>query len=744
MQRTSTYAGVAAVLVAMSMVVFAPVSEAASLSRADQACRTAAAKALRGLEKTVHREIAACHKARSTGALDAGVDCNDTDDPGFPSKSSQKIAKARGKLDAAVLGKCRDKGGNDLASALAPHVSCPAPCTAEVANPIQTAADLSACLQCLGSQTIEAVAGQAYGLPAASVERDAGRCQAALLKGYGRLAATALKSRQLCQKAQDKLGNTDLAVCTGADPKGQISKVRSKAEAALGKSCTDALLAGLNACSTTVDGLAACAGATIDDATDTLFPAAYENRALDLCPRFVTARVLAMNSTADGVVDAFCDAGSCSGGPNDGNACDNDVHCPDTATSLSLGWTGLAHGMDVSDDYLVSVAVDCPGTWHICREGVCEGGPNDGNGCSEDLDCSDCGDCTVTGIAPSVANDHFPFFARCEARPWIACEHPLGIDPVACGPDAPECAFFLGGLEAASVGGTPTCTRNELDADISGTVNLEGGRYELSVNTRAVMHSGLSQTQPCPVCVGDTTPQDGVRDGVCRGGVNDPGALPAPASDTRCDVHAMDATYGPTSLDCPSADTANISGSGLAVSLELSTGAGAMAADIACVPAGPGNCFSAACSLAPTKACFTDGDCEAGEGTCTSKGSGADTQADACSGQCLAAAKGYGPGGVCDGVADVGTYCDGFTRADGRGLLTCDPGNGSADCEALDSACPGGDCGDCTIEEPRRCLLAPTAFGGVAARSGAGLNASYGLPGPGLLVLDLRTEASHK
>jgi hypothetical protein len=741
---------------AVVLLLSAPAS--AQLGKAEQGCRAAAAKGLGGVIKTVQKEIGACHKAQNGAKIGPGIDCNDTNAGGFPSKSAEKIAKALDKLDASLQGKCKDKEGNELTDALTPHVSCPAPCTGTVTNPMLTVDDVSSCLQCLAVSAVEDAAASTYGLPASGLDSGEQKCHAALIKSYAKLVDTSVKDQQGCQKGQDKIGNNDLAACSGADGKGKVAGTLTKAEDALDKACTDALLTNLNACSSTVAGLKTCAGDTMSALGEDLFSPAYENRALEVCPKFLTTRILGINTAADGETDAFCAGGTCSGGPNDGNACLNDVHCPDTATSLSVGWTGLAHGIEIPDNYLTSVSIDCPGTYHICEDSLCQGGPNDGNACTDDLDCSDCGDCTITGIAQSAANDQFQFFTRCEAKPWIECSNPLGTDPTACGGASPNCAYFLGGYLAGSAGGTPTCSRNKLFDDVSGTANLEAGQANLDMELRAVVHLGLGQAQPCPICVGDTTPQDGIRDGVCQGGANDPGAPPQPGSDGSCDVHAFDTTYGPTSHDCPPVSTANISGTGLVVPLDLTTGSDSLSADIACIPAGPSNCFSAVCSLAPTKGCFTSADCLGGEGTCTSKGTGTDTQPDGCTGSCVVPSFGFGVHGECDGATDFATYCDGFTRSDGKGVLTCDPLAGSADCDALASACPGGNCGDCTIFEFKRCYLDPTNFSGTPSRTApvlatkfplpptnnAGVNTATGSPAPGLVFIDMRTEASHK
>jgi hypothetical protein len=47
--------------------------------------------------------------------------------------------------------------------------------------------------------------------------------------------------------------------------------------------------------------------------------------------------------------------------------------------------------------------------------------------------------------------------------------------------------------------------------------------------------------KPCPICAGDDTVNDGVKNGTCEGGLNDGDA---------CDAGAVDPNFGITSLDC--------------------------------------------------------------------------------------------------------------------------------------------------------------------------------------------------
>ena len=241
-------------LVAVTMLAVASPAEA-QLGKAEQKCRAAAAKGLGGLVKTVQKEIGACHKSQNGEKIGPGIDCNDTEDAGFPSKSTGKIDKALAKLDSSIAGKCNDKEGNLLDAAFAPHISCPAPCTGAVSNPMIDEADLISCLSCLGVDAVEAASAAVYGSPSDGLTKDEQKCHSGLIKGYAKLVNTSLKDQQGCQKGADKDGNNDTSACVAADVKGKVQKAIDKAAAGIAKSCpTDALL----------DNLGTCAGTAID------------------------------------------------------------------------------------------------------------------------------------------------------------------------------------------------------------------------------------------------------------------------------------------------------------------------------------------------------------------------------------------------------------------------------------------------------------------------------------------------
>lgn len=100
-------------------------------------------------------------------------------------------------------------------------------------------------------------------------------------------------------------------------------------------------------------------------------------------------------------------------------------------------------------------------------------------------------------------------------------------------------------------GGVSSCVVNEFREAITGTYNCESGCGESSVKLISRVFLTSEQTMPCPVCVGDATPNDGVKGGTCNGGKT-PGAA--------CDVGGISDLFqnaggappdaGSTSNDC--------------------------------------------------------------------------------------------------------------------------------------------------------------------------------------------------
>jgi len=360
-----------------------------------------------------------------------------------------------------------------------------------------------------------------------------------------------------------------------------------------------------------------------------------------------------------------------------------------------------------------------------------------------------CGNCTINGVTD--AGGQYQAFVRCESNPTVECAVPFTTDP-AC-PGSGSCGYYLGPPYPASASNTPVCILNSLISDITGSVDIDSsGEQQTTLQARAVVHSGISQTKPCPLCVGDLTPRDGISEGSCDGGTRD--GLP-------CDVQGFDATFAPgegLSLDCVPSLGQNISGSGLALNLALTTQSSAMPFGTKCdFPLGSLDCACAVCSGDTSLPCNADADCAAvGAGTCSVPGGGANRQPNACADVVAGCVATTGNQAECSGGPNI-AFCDGVFRANGKPFLTC---LSDADCGAIDAACGDGSpgsCGNCTISQARPCFLNPIVANGspsisdpvlvstfcIPPTGSSGVNGATGLPGPARVAIQYQSASSY-
>ncbi|MEB2285665.1 MAG: hypothetical protein OZ922_13385 [Myxococcales bacterium] len=69
-----------------------------------------------------------------------------------------------------------------------------------------------------------------------------------------------------------------------------------------------------------------------------------------------------------------------------------------------------------------------------------------------------------------------------------------------------------------SAGGVSSCVINEFREAITGTYDCGSGCSESSVKLTSRVYLVVDQDKPCPPCVGDPTPNDGIKGGTCDGG----------------------------------------------------------------------------------------------------------------------------------------------------------------------------------------------------------------------------------
>ncbi len=474
-----------------------------------------------------------------------------------------------------------------------------------------------------------------------------------------------------------------------------------------------------------------------------------------------------------------------------GDNCGTNADCPvgqcdpslgrcRTITDLDSGWTGLSHDADINNLTVTHGYLECPGS-----------GPT-------------CGVCNVVGIDPTGGS------CRCSNNTRTVCDKPFAADATNCAGAVCDCYF--GTPFPLSSAGTPACIVNRFSQNISGTADVDLGAGKIVANLRTQVFLGITTTTPCPVCGGrcsndastcvfdadcgggtcnlDPVRGDGVRGGVCVDGRN---------AGLACDVGALNTSFpvlpneqggGGYSLDCMPDTGKNVSGSGLVIKLEQTTGTAQLASNVPCGNGGdvcpcrqcstdstvacnsdaecavqPGGCSLASkfnctttanckginagtclpikrCQLATTVPCLTNTDCASVDlgacnpSTCSSNGAGGFPSPNDCDAQSCSDAG--GDQGECTTGPD-GTSCDAVVRANGMGVLSCST---NEDCTAESV---GVAAGNCSLVERRKCFLNPlvatghanpTTPVGVAAfcvppTSSPAINSVAGLPGPG-------------
>lgn len=272
-----------------------------------------------------------------------------------------------------------------------------------------------------------------------------------------------------------------------------------------------------------------------------------------------------------------------------------------------------------------------------------------------------------------------------------------------CSAGAPTCAAvggahgdFFGAPIPLSAGSVPACVVNRLRTGLGGTIDPKTGCGDLQIQLTSTVFTGEEPGRPCPTCVDDPTPNDGRRDGRCRGGTADGKA---------CDGQGVSPVFGVTSNDCEPSVAKNVGD--LAIDLApLTTRTAGLGATLTCKMAGGTDAARCACPGQLEANACVGGRCD-GTGRC--------------------------PEGPIDGRCGTAPY---------RG---CRPGTEEADCEAT---APGsGRCETVTrpcvgdrIEASGRCGPEGPTFVAVFCTPqtrATALNSAAGLPGPSRIVLPL-------
>ena len=622
-------------------------SSEAQVTASDAKCRASFQKVLAKYNSTVNKTIVGCWKGVLKGKSAPTTDCNDIS----IADSKGKVAKARTKLEDTIGGaksKC-DDAANATALAEFTTVGCPSPAAGAIAN----WADARNCAIAITDSQAEGIWRYTFDPSADDVatiigNKTMGKCASSIQKNAGKLSDTAGKERGKAQAASDKIGGAYAFLNGNADPGGKIAGAASKLQAAIDKDCgplDQAELAVLRSCHTQLEVLKECLTGPWERNGSGVTSMAYQQAGI--CPSQVLV-----------AVDA---------GKGDGVQLN--------ATSLSSGWTGLGHNVDISSGLKSAASLNCTD--------------------------STCGSCEPALICdPAIGN------CRCSNDVTVVCTTPLGTD-AACGGN--DCITYLGPPLSLSASNSPVCAVNVVSSGLVSIIpaDVGTGTSKTRIELATKVYTGVAQNTPCPICdTGSTNPQVGDA-GTCSAG---------PRSGLACVVAATHPAFGGTAYECQPSIGANVTGAGLQLALELGNGTETLTQGTACTFAGGGSgleCACGVCTGGANLACNGDSDCPIGE-TCTTVGTGQDSQPNSCSdltctdGECL--------NGVGD---DIVSYCDGYTRGDGGGILTC---SSNADCTGLDAFCPNGNCGQCTLQSTRLCFTSGLPGETISVTGEAGTN----------------------
>jgi len=676
-------------------VAFIASAGVANATIADEAkCRSTIAKNGTKLTATVGKNQRGCTKDVLKGkqTLTAGQKCHQNS----TSDSKGKAAKADAKLQDAVGGakdKCVDKSAVPFPITLAGFQ----PNCQVGAIPIATYDDVSDCVSAAAIGSAELAFGETLnpdyaGILAHADVKGLSKCVDAIAKNGIKVISTIGKERS---KAQNGAEKSSAAVTASYDQYGvgnaKIGSALTKMGDGIVKACVDGSKAPfttpelllLGSCSAdSVAAIVSCVGSALLDTGEGVMGPMYVSSG-----EFPATAGVDISSGTTASPSYTADGGTPGGRRN--------------RTGLSVGNTGLGHNADVIDGFEGEVNLDCGG------DGVCD-------------------------ISDSCASGN----CRCAGSPRdnaTQCDEPFGPDVDDCGGD--DCTLLFGPPLALSSSGAPVCVVNIIDV-LDGSVDLSNGASTTTVGLSALVYTDDGgQSQPCPICDGDGTANDGTKGGTCIGGED---------SGDPCDQNGYHPTFGPSSYDCFPTAGKNISGSGLKIGLEISDDPAPLSDNISCGgPLAAFDCHCRVCSGDNTVPCNSDADCAAvAAGTCTANGgAGAQPSPNGCTGDLFVC----GADGVCP--TDTTGFCDGFLRASGKGILTC---SSDLDCDALDTECPGGDCGTCSLNEPVPCfqptidIRSSTNAGTSAAvlgtnfcsppSSSASINAAAGTPGPGSVL----------
>lgn len=423
------------------------------------------------------------------------------------------------------------------------------------------------------------------------------------------------------------------------------------------------------------------------------------------------------------------------------------THRCTSASRVDLGWTGAGHGTDLGDGSSLKLQLSCEATDAPCGSCAVTGVDTTGGGCRcsnnphahcdepFELDENDCPACEAGAFVGDACTNNADCTAgtctrRCSDT-LAPCENPAdcatGTCEVAtqCSNGKPctfetdcvgtctvssQCLCYEGAPTPMIAGVTSVCVVQRLTGEVTGTVDVDSGAASIDEPLQLLVHVGISDRQPCPVCGGvcsndaetlcifdsdcasggtcetDDVPRDGVRQGFCVGGRNE---------GEPCDVEATNNVFpagtggdggGGTSLDCMPKSTAVVSGPGQTLGVHFATDGNTLVPALSCGGDHDDlSCPCLVCSSNPGRACSSNADCASEAGACAlAPEASCDTNAD------------------CEAI-NVGT-CLGSKTCSAAPSISC---NNDNDCIAVSAgACEPSTCssaGDADFPLPNQC-----------------------------------------
>ena len=372
----------------------------AAMTKDEAKCRSTIFKATSKYQAGAWKAVAGCHKGKLKGKVGAGIDCNDP----IQADTKGKLGKAASKIRDSLGGakdKCADKTtGAALSNVLAVYGRCPSP--GEITDDggatdgIDDFSELADCLIAVSDSLIGLTASEVMGDPDhALLSKDLAKCQGTIGKSTAKLMATISKERGKCQAGADKAGGNIDWTCGSFDGKGKIASTGQKFKDGITKACLGD--------EDTLDALDSCG--------DT--PAQLQDCLVDTIAAKVGNGMTAMLFELPGVCPSGVQVTTLAG-----------FGQQRTSTELSLGWTGLAHGVDILDGWVGEANLAC------------------------DADCDNCA-VTILPVDKSMGN------CRCDNDPTISCDEPfVAEDEDDCGLGN-ECICRFGPPLSLSTAGVP-------------------------------------------------------------------------------------------------------------------------------------------------------------------------------------------------------------------------------------------------------------------------------------------------